>query len=408
MKKREPSKGFLIDIEGVLVRDKRYQPIAGAVPWVRALREAGTPFCLVSNNTTHRPAELIADLVAAGFPVAEDDLVGALDLGRRWLQERGHRRLLWLGTPALLGYWQDLGFETVTDESCEVVVLGANTDLAVADLDRALAAVLEREDVRDVLIGAATIAALPEGARVGTSAPRRAAQLLHARPDCRIVPFRGNVATRLAKLAAGEADATLLAAAGLNRLGESGTGHRLPAEEWLPAPGQGAILIECRSEDAATRALLAAIDDAPSRAAVMAERALLESEARYRSLTMLSQHAFWETDAMHRLGHPRRSKDTPSKIPHRSRKRAHFLGDGEGSLPNTFNALRPKSAARRDREATDRRGDGTQSARCRPLGPGNRYSRCRLWRRRRVRRACSAPRFRPRRAGPARAMSPMA
>ncbi len=138
-----------------------------------------------------------------------------------------------------------------------------------------IAAVLEREDVRDVLVGAESIRALPQGAVVGTSAPRRAAQLLHARPDCRVVSFRGNVATRLAKLAAGEADATLLARAGLNRLGQHGTGHPLAAEDWLPAPGQGAIAIECRADDARTRALLAAIDHAPSHAALLAERALL-------------------------------------------------------------------------------------------------------------------------------------
>ena len=139
----------------------------------------------------------------------------------------------------------------------------------------AIAAILPREDVRDVLVGAASIHALPQGARIGTSAPRRAAQLLHARPDCTIVPFRGNVATRLARLAADEADATLLAAAGLNRLGEAGVGHPLDPADWLPAPGQGAIAIECRADDPATAALLAAIDHAPSRAAVLAERALL-------------------------------------------------------------------------------------------------------------------------------------
>lgn len=139
----------------------------------------------------------------------------------------------------------------------------------------AIAAILPREDVRDVLIGAESIRALPQGARVGTSAPRRAAQLLHARPDCTVVMFRGNVATRLAKLAAGEADATLLARAGLNRLDAAGTGHPLAADEWLPAPGQGAIAIECRAADAATRAVLSAIDDLPSRHAVFAERALL-------------------------------------------------------------------------------------------------------------------------------------
>ena len=139
----------------------------------------------------------------------------------------------------------------------------------------ALAAVLVREDVADVLVGAASLAALPAGARVGTSAPRRAAQLLHHRPDCRVVGIRGNVATRLAKLEAGEADATLLARAGLNRLGQAHVGTPLDPAEWLPAPGQGAIAIECRADDAATHALLAAIDHAPSHAALKAERALL-------------------------------------------------------------------------------------------------------------------------------------
>ena len=147
----------------------------------------------------------------------------------------------------------------------------------------AIGAVLPREDVRDVLVGAESIHSLPQGAVVGTSAPRRAALLLNARPDCRVVPIRGNVATRLAKLAAGEADATFLAAAGLKRLGETGTCHALPADEWLPAPGQAAIAIECRAvlrpaqdeRDHQVLALLAAINHAPSRAAVLAERALL-------------------------------------------------------------------------------------------------------------------------------------
>ena len=139
----------------------------------------------------------------------------------------------------------------------------------------AIAAVLPRADKRDLLLGAASIRALPQGAVVGTSAPRRAAQLLHARPDCRVVPFRGNVATRLAKLAAGEAQATFLAAAGLQRLGQEGAGHPLATDEWLPAPAQAAIAVEWRANDERTRAWLAAIDHAPSRAEVMAERALL-------------------------------------------------------------------------------------------------------------------------------------
>lgn len=138
-----------------------------------------------------------------------------------------------------------------------------------------LAAILPRADKRDVLLGAPSLASLPRGATIGTSAPRRAAQALHARPDCRIVTFRGNVATRLAKLAAGEADATFLAAAGLARLGENATGHPLDPADWLPAPAQGAIAIEGRADDSRVRAWLAAIDHAPSRAEVTAERALL-------------------------------------------------------------------------------------------------------------------------------------
>ena len=138
-----------------------------------------------------------------------------------------------------------------------------------------IAAVLPRADKADVLLGARSIEALPPGALVGTSAPRRAAQLLHRRPDCRTVTFRGNVATRLAKLAAGEVQATFLAAAGLDRLGEGGAGTRLEPADWLPAPSQGAIGIECRADDEETRAFLEGVDHAASRAEVMAERAFL-------------------------------------------------------------------------------------------------------------------------------------
>ena len=137
------------------------------------------------------------------------------------------------------------------------------------------AALLPRADRRDSLVGAANIAAIPQGAVIGTSAPRRAAQLLNLRPDCRVVTLRGNVATRLAKLQAGEADVTFLAAAGLERLGQSDVGAPLDSGEWIPAAAQGVIVIECRADDAATTALLAAIDDAPTRAELEAERALL-------------------------------------------------------------------------------------------------------------------------------------
>ncbi|MCB2067580.1 MAG: hydroxymethylbilane synthase [Erythrobacter sp.] len=143
-----------------------------------------------------------------------------------------------------------------------------------------IAAVLPRADKRDRLVFRQAqdergLDALPHGATVGTSAPRRAAQLLNLRPDCRVVTFRGNVATRLGKLTAGEADATFLAAAGLSRLGQDTVGVALETDDWLPAPAQGAIAVECRADDAQTRELLAVLDHAPSRAEVMAERALL-------------------------------------------------------------------------------------------------------------------------------------
>ena len=138
-----------------------------------------------------------------------------------------------------------------------------------------VAAMLERADVRDRLIGADSLAALPQGATVGTSSPRRTAQLLRLRPDFNIILFRGNVATRLGKLAAGDADATLLAAAGLDRLDMGDTGAAISIDEMLPAPSQAAIGLECRADDATVRAAISAVNHAPTCTAVEAERALL-------------------------------------------------------------------------------------------------------------------------------------
>jgi porphobilinogen deaminase len=141
-----------------------------------------------------------------------------------------------------------------------------------------LAAFLPREDPRDALItrGAPSLAALPAGSVVGTASLRRQAQVVWRRSDLRVIPFRGNVETRLAKLAAGEADATLLALAGLRRLGLADRATAiLDADEMLPAVGQGAIGITCRETDDASRDLLAAIDDARTGDAVAAERAML-------------------------------------------------------------------------------------------------------------------------------------
>ena len=141
-----------------------------------------------------------------------------------------------------------------------------------------LAAVPEREDVRDAFISksAKTLADLPKGAVVGTASLRRGAQILHQRPDLIIRTFRGNVETRLRKLEAGEVDATLLALAGLKRLGLEGCAASiLPLEQMLPAVAQGAIAITCRSNDLPLRAALLQISHAESLQRVLAERAFL-------------------------------------------------------------------------------------------------------------------------------------
>ena len=140
-----------------------------------------------------------------------------------------------------------------------------------------IAAMLPRADVRDRLIGAASLDDLKHGARVGTSSPRRAAQLLRARPDVQIVPLRGNVATRLAHIENGDADATLLAAAGLDRLGMANVGAPLPLSQFLPAASQGAVGIDRLTSRKELVPFLAAINDVDTFFAVNAERALLEA-----------------------------------------------------------------------------------------------------------------------------------
>ena len=140
-----------------------------------------------------------------------------------------------------------------------------------------LPAILARADHADAFVSNHfdEVAALPEGAHVGTSSLRRQAQLRGLRPDLRISDLRGNVNTRLAKLDAGDYDAILLACAGLQRLGfDARIRARLDAPAWLPAPAQGAIAIECRDDQPEIAALLAVLDDAPTRLCVGAERAM--------------------------------------------------------------------------------------------------------------------------------------
>jgi len=163
-----------------------------------------------------------------------------------------------------------------------------------------LAACLPREDVRDAFIsrGAPSLRELPQGAAVGTASLRRQAMVKRLRPDVSVVPLRGNVETRIRKLEAGEVDATLLALAGLKRLGLADKATALlDVEEFLPAVGQGAITIEARSDDARIRELLARIDHADTSTALACERAflaVLDGSCR----TPIAGHAVLEGDAI--------------------------------------------------------------------------------------------------------------
>lgn len=141
-----------------------------------------------------------------------------------------------------------------------------------------IAAVPLREDPRDALVSRnhRPLRALPAGARVGTSSPRRTVQLLAIRPDLEVVPIRGNVETRIRKVREGDYDAAVLALAGLRRLGlEVEAAEVFGLEEMLPAPAQGALALECRADDAVAVAMARAIDDPALRATVAAERAFL-------------------------------------------------------------------------------------------------------------------------------------
>jgi len=176
----------------------------------------------------------------------------------------------------------EVGGKALWTKELDLALLAGETDASVHSMkdveserpeSLAIAAMLPRADPRDRLIGAPSIDALAKGARVGTSSPRRAAQLRRLRPDLEMMSIRGNVDTRLARLEAREVDATLLAAAGLDRLGRSDVGTPIPLEQMLPAPAQGAVGIECRSEDPRTLALVKAIDDRATHSAVAIERA---------------------------------------------------------------------------------------------------------------------------------------
>jgi hydroxymethylbilane synthase len=220
-------------------------------------------------------AALVCDALKAAHPALARD--GALDIvAIRTTGDREQDRKL-----------SEIGGKGLFTKEIEEQLLDGTVDIGVhstKDMPTLqpdgliLAAFLPREDPRDVLIARGdmrAIADLPQGATVATVALRRQALLLHRRPDLKVEPIRGNVDTRLRKLQDGAADALILARAGLNRLGRGDVGVVIPLDEMLPAVGQGAVCIECRSADARVRGLLAAIDHQPTSLCVRTEIAML-------------------------------------------------------------------------------------------------------------------------------------
>ena len=207
----------------------------------------------------------------------------------------------------------EVGGKGLFTKEIEEALLGNRVDLAVhsakdmptmSQPGLTLAACLEREDPRDAFISrsARSLMDLPRGATMGTASLRRQAITMAIRPDLRVVPLRGNVETRLRKLDSGEFDATLLAMAGLKRLGltEHAT-HVMSVEEFLPAVAQGAIGLEAREGDKHTRDILARIDHADTSIAVSCERAFL-AELDGSCKTPIAGHATLQGNTLHFRG----------------------------------------------------------------------------------------------------------
>ena len=216
-------------------------------------------------------AGLVRDRLCAAHPGLAAELVPVRTTG-----DRVQTRLL-----------AEIGGKGLFTKEIEEALLARRVDLAVhslKDMETVLpagleiGAVLARDDPRDALISrsGASLADLPQRARIGTASLRRRAQLLRRRGDLDVLPTRGNVDTRLAKLTAGEFDALVLALCGLERLGKAGLASEILAPElMLPAVGQGALAIECREGDPEVQPLLAPLNDPASAACVAAERAML-------------------------------------------------------------------------------------------------------------------------------------
>jgi hydroxymethylbilane synthase len=207
----------------------------------------------------------------------------------------------------------EIGGKGLFTEELERALLSAEVDAAVHSLKDLpvenpkgiiIAAIPHRADARDVLVSAEGwgLDTLPEGSRVGTSSLRRSSQLLALRPDLKIDSLRGNVDTRLRKALEKQYDAIILAGAGLERLGLSQyISEQLSYDKMLPAPGQGALAVQCRADDPETQRMLSTLDDPPTRKAVLAERSFLTALGGGCSLPV-GAYARWEEGVIHLQG----------------------------------------------------------------------------------------------------------
>ena len=257
-------KGSILPLMG------KFLPLLGS-PMVKNLRigTRGSPLALVQ-------AEDVRRKILAAHPTLAVDVVPIRTAGD-WRPEHKERTFLELG-----------GNKGLFTKELEEALLANHIDIAVHSMKDVattqpegleISTILPRENPRDAFIGrtAQTVDDLPRGATIGTASLRRQAQLLAHRPDLRVIPLRGNVETRLKKLAEGMADATILAMAGLSRLGLTArVSSAIDEKIMLPAAAQGAVGIELRSEDTAIRALLAPLDCPVTHLCITAERALLK------------------------------------------------------------------------------------------------------------------------------------
>ena len=267
-----------------------FGPSAGAA--VLRIGTRGSPLALVQART-------VRARLATALGVSEDAI--ALNIIRTSGDAIQDRPLAEVGGKGL--FTKEIE-EALLDGRIDLAVHSAKDMPTFSQAGLMLAACLEREDPRDVFISrkAGSLEALPQGATLGTASLRRQAIAKRLRPDLRVLPLRGNVETRLRKLDAGDVDATLLALAGMKRLGLEQHATKIMSEiEFLPAVGQGAIGIETRANDERTREILSRIDHADTFTALACERAFL-AELDGSCKTPIAGHATLSGDALHFRG----------------------------------------------------------------------------------------------------------